>query len=172
MTNEFKEKMINAMANGIKIARKQDEEYLEKVRNNKPIADLYMQLVLAFVEKYDFYKNSFNYGTIDEELLKQFGQPRSISAWITEKEKEGTISLDYQDETNPWSRSGEPLFKSQKSFDLTIINDILAENGIKIRENSVDGGGYGTQCDYISFDASLLIEARNNLLEESQIRRK
>ena len=53
MTEEFKKKMSKAMENGILVAKKQDEEYLEKVNFNKEFADLYVKLVLAFVEKFD-----------------------------------------------------------------------------------------------------------------------
>jgi len=58
-------------------------------------------------------------------------------------------------------------FKKNNDFDLNIINDILAENGISIHEDYIDGGGMGSQEDFIYFDASMLIEARNKLLEEA-----
>ena len=169
MTEDFKKKMSEAMENGILIARKQNKEYLEKVSFNKKYADLYMELVLAFVEKFDFSTGSFNYKNVSKEILNKFGNPKDVCAWLSEEKSIGTISLDYSSGTNPWIRAGEPDFKKFKEFDLSIVNDLLAENGIHVREDSVDGGGMGSQNDYISFDASMLIETRNKLMEESPV---
>lgn len=169
MTEEFKKKMSKAMENGILVAKKQDEEYLEKVNFNKEFADLYVKLVLAFVEKFDFLTGYFHYLDVSVETLKKFGRPRGWNAWVSEEESKGTISLDYSSEINPWIRAGEPEFKKLEKFDLSVVNDLLAENGIHVREDSVDGGGMGSQNDYISFDASMLIETRNKLMEESPV---
>ena len=168
MTNEFKKAMEKAMEHGILVARKQDEEYLEKARQNQKYADLYMELVLAYVEQFDFRSGQFQDDKVNKDILKKFGQPKSVTGWISKNgELKGTIALNYGDKNNGWLREGEPEFKKDEEFDLKIINEILSENGISIREDYVDGGGYGSQNDYIYFDASMLIEMQNKLLEES-----
>ena len=172
MTNEFKEKMNKAMENGILIARKQDKEYLEKVKFNQQYADLYMELVLAFVGIYDFCADLFNSNLINKDFLKKFGNPKDVFACIIEEKQTGIISLDYGNESNGWLRAGEPEFKKLAGFDLDVINDILGENDISVHEDHVDGGGYGSNCDYIYFDASMLIETRKKLLEEASISSK
>ena len=169
MTNEFKKKMNQSMENGMLIARKQNKEYLEKVKFNQQFADLYMELVLAFVEVYDFRTDLFDYDLINKDFLKKFGNPKEVFAWISEENQTGTIELDYGNEKNGWIRGGEPEFKKLAIFDLDIINDILGENDINIREGDVDSGGYGSNSDYIYFNASMLIEKRKKLLEEAPI---
>ena len=166
MTDEFKSKMSKAMEGAVLVAQKQDIEYLRKVALNKKYADLYLELVLAFVEKFDFHSECFQDDEVDKDLLKHFGKPRSICAWVVEEDREGTISLNYGDDKNPWIRVGEPKFKDDAEFDLKIVNSILEENGIHIKRDSIDGGGVGTQNDYISFDAGMLIDKRNELLDK------
>ncbi len=166
MKDDFREKMNQVMQKGILEARKKDKDYLAKVDYNKKFADLYTELVLAVVEQFDYHKLTFNTDNIDEELIGNFGKPRDVSAWIKNDEPKGVIALDYSDETG-WERVGEPEFRNDYDFDLNIVNDILAENDIHIRRDSVDGGGVGTQNDYIYFDASMLLETRNKLSEES-----
>ena len=169
MTEEFKRRMSEAMEYRILVAKKQDKEYLEKISKNQKYADLYMELVLALVEQYDFVSNTFAEENLNAEFLRQFGKPREVFAHISDETSEGKIHLDYQDENNPWGRSGEPAFKKSKDFDLKVVNDILAENGIHIKEDSVDGGGYGSNDDIIIFDATMLVETRKALAEESPL---
>lgn len=170
MTEEFKNRMSNAIEKGIMIAKKEESEYLERVKFNKEYADLYTELVLAFVEKFDFLTGYFRHLNVDTETLKKFGRPRGWDSWVSEEDLTGVISLDYSSETNPWIRAGEPEFKKFKEFDLSVVNDLLAENGIHVREEHVDSGGMGSQNDYITFDASMLVEMRNKLLEESPLK--
>ena len=167
MTEEFKDRMNKAIENGVLVARKQNEEYLEKVEFNKKYADLYTELVLAAVETFDFNNGFFRYENISEEFLEKFGDPKRMFVTISDETKqEGMIALDYGDE-NPWRRAGEPEFKKYENFDLEIINNLLAENGIHIREDYVDSEGNGSQNDYITFDARMIIEKMNELLEEN-----
>ena len=167
MTNEFKEKMNKAMEKAVIVARKQDKEHLEKVKLNQQFADLYMELVLALVEQYDFHTGEFHTEIVSKAFLEKFGNPQKIYAWISEENQKGTIAINYVDKDNCWLRHGEPEFKKYDYFDLDIINDILAENDISIYEDHIDGGGMGSQNDYIYFNASMLIETRNRLMEEA-----
>lgn len=165
MTEEFKNKMNSAMEQGVLVARKQNKEYLEKLAINQKYADLYMELVLNVVRTFDFRDERFHCDKLDENFMKNFGDPKNVVAWLGDDSHVATISLNYANE-HGWGRVCEPKFKLDKGYDLEVINDILEENDIHIHENHYDGGGRGSESDSIEFDATMLIEQRKALLEE------
>ena len=171
MTEDFKAKMNVAMEDGILEAKKENKKYLEQLKYNQQIANLYMELVLAFVKTYNFSNGVFDVDKVNKDVFNKFGKPNKARAWITNETQKGTIALDYSAKQSYWGREGEPEFKNNKDFDLGMVNLFLAENGIQVIRDSVDDGGFGTENDCISFDASMLIEAKYKLAEEISIQK-
>ena len=167
MTEEFFEKMKYSCNEALKNTIRVGEAYKKLCEEQKEYVDLYTELVLAAVETFDFYENKFKHEMINKDVLKKFGKPKSIYVSICEENNTGRISLDYGKDSG-WGREGEPKFKKDKNFDLETINFLLNQNGISIKENSVDGGGYGYEDDEITFDATMLIELRKQLLAEEK----
>ena len=99
------------------------------------------------------------------------GYPKDIFVHIDNENKTADIVLDYGSRTG-WRREGEPSFKTESDFKLSVINTILEENGISIKESHVDGGGIGRECDYITFNASSLLSTREQLLNTEQAQKK
>ncbi len=163
MTNEFKDRLMEAINVSVGEAIKKEKEYAKKVENNKVYADLYMQLVLSCFTCYDFYNEEFSSDLRSLDIIKKFGNPKRVTALINKKKAEGEIALDYSDDTDWKKRAGEPDFKKNDDFDLKLVNEFLAENGIQVREDSVDSGGYGSHNDYVTFDATMLIEMREKI---------
>ena len=163
MTDDFREKFEKAIEKGLLAAKCKNQEYLNKVESNRKYADLYMQLVLAFVEQYDFYSGSLNTELVDKELLSNFGYPKFIEASVSEENGVGTITFDYTDITG-LMRECDSEFKRSDNFDLEIVNDLLKENGINVREEHLDGRGLRER-DHVFFDASMLVKARREILD-------
>lgn len=169
MNEDFIYRMNLALEKGYNDAKKENMEFLEKVKNNKKYANLYIELVLAFIEQFDFNTGEFKTEKVNKDILKNFGYPKSIKAYISSEENNiATIAFDYYDGFECWLHADQPEFKNDESFDLNIVNDLLQNYDISVLEQHVNNGGMGYHEDCISFDASLLIEARKELLKEVQ----
>ena len=166
MTEEFKEKLEKAVDDIILVAVQRENEYSKKVEFNQTYSNLYLELVIAFVRTFDLHTGYFCKEQVDQELLKKFGHPRRVSAYLV-SDTQAIICLDYSDNLGG-QRTGEPEFKKAMGFDLEVVNELLAENDINVSEEHVDSYGVGTNDDCISFNASMLIAARNKLLSESK----
>lgn len=176
MTEEFAKKMREAIEKGVLVTKKLDEEHLKKVADNQEYANYYMALVIAAIETFDYYEKNFVEDKLDEDVLKTFGKPREITILLDKKDDKkilgtATIYLNYGKDGG-FGRVGEPKFKKDKKFDYSIINEILAENGISVRETNVDGGGYGSEDDCITFDATALLEKSEELIKEKKAAKK
>lgn len=176
MTEEFKKRMEEAIEKGVLVTKKLDEEHLKKVADNQKYANYYMALVIAAIETFDYYKKDFADEKLDKDVLKTFGKPRDITILLDrnldhELIGTATIYLNYG-KNGGFGREGEPKFKKEKEFNYSIINDILAENGISVKETNVDCGGYGSEDDCIKFDARALLEKSEELMKEKKSAKK
>ena len=169
MTEDFIYRMNLAIEKGYNDAKKENMEFLKKVKSNQQYANLYIELVLAFIEQFDFNTGEFKTENISKKIIKNFGYPKNIKAYISSEENNiGTIAFDYYDGFECFLHADQPEFKNDESFDLNIVNDLLQKYDISVVEQHIDEGGKRYHEDCISFDASLLIEARKELLKEVQ----
>ena len=164
MTEEFELKMNEAINNGVMKIQKRDDEI--KYKANKKWADLYMDLVIATIEVFDYKDGYFNTKLIDSEFMKKFGKPADIGASIDWDENKVHIMIYYCFPNGP-GRKGDPAFKSNKNFDLDMINEILEENGISVEEHHTnDYDALSMEEDSVYFDATPLLAAWDKVIEE------
>lgn len=176
MTEEFEKRMNEAIEKGVLVTKRLDEEHLKKVADNKEYIEKYIDLVIAAIETFDYYKKSFVWQKLDKDVLKKFGNPRNSRIFIDPQapgvpSSTVTIYLDYGMETG-FGRKGEPKFKKDKKFDYEIINEVLGENDISVKETHIDCGGYGAEEDCITFDATKLFEKSDELIKEQEAAKK
>ena len=172
MTEEFKKRMEEAIKKGVLVTKKQDEEHLKKAADNQKYANYYMALVIAAIETFNYFDCVFDEDKIDKDVIKIFGKPKSIDVGLTTIDGRptndiGIIYLNYG-KNGGFGREGEPKFKKEKEFNYEIINEILEENGISVKETHIDCGGMGDEEDIITFDASALLEKRKELKKEQE----
>jgi hypothetical protein len=168
MTDEFLKKLKEANEKAIKVYNKQDEKYLKKCEENKKYIDLYIELVLAFVENYD-YKNGvfkFDPNEIINKYYKIIGFPDRINAFT--HKNEAILGFHYS-RNRDLSLNGLP---DKKIIDFNIVNDVLAENGISVKEDLWDGGERGSDEYIVKFDATILNETRDKLMNETENAKK
>ena len=60
MTDEFLKRLQEANEKAIKVYKKEDEKFLEECKKNKKYVDLYLDLVLSFIEAFDYKTSHFN----------------------------------------------------------------------------------------------------------------
>lgn len=167
MTEEFFKRMQEANEKAIKVYKKLDEKYLAECEKNKKYADLYLELVLLFIEIYDYKKSSFNINSIERDLSETIGHPESIIAYIDEEKQLASIHLHYKRNRN-LRLDGLPEFIYAEKINFNVVNETLSENGISVTSNLWDGGERGLDDYIINFDASILIKTRESLLKESE----
>lgn len=171
MTEEFLKKVQEANEKAIKVYKKLDEKYLAECEKNKKYADLYLELVLSFIEAYDYKKGSFNINSIEKDLSEVIGSPENISAYIKAEEQIASIHLHYKRNSN-LRLDGLPKFIDQERINFNVVNEMLSENGICVTSDLWDGGERGLDDYIINFDASILITTRESLLKESEKAKK
>lgn len=162
MTEEFLKRMKEANEKAIKVYKK-----LNECEKNKKYVDLYLELVLSFIEVYDYKKGSFNINSIERDLSEVIGKPESIKAYINNKERVASIHLHYR-RNNDLRLNGLPKFIDEEKINFNVVNDLLSENGIFVTSDLWDGGERGLDDYIINFDASILITTRESLLKESE----
>lgn len=167
MTEEFLKRVQEANEKAIKVYKKLDEKYLAECEKNKKYADLYLELVLAFIEAYDYKNGSFNINSIEKDLSEVIGLPENISAYINDEKQIASIHLHYKRNSN-LRLYGLPKFIDQERINFNIVNEMLSENGICVTSDLWDGGERGLDDYIINFDASILITTRESLLKESE----
>ena len=162
MTKEFIDKMQQSLAKAVKVTRKEDDRYKRKYIQNQIYADLYLNLLFAVIETYDFNLGVFKMELVDKDIVSIFN-PRDISASVFMYEGTGVIHLNYQSDDG--KRVGEPEFKLGEPFDLDVVNDILRENGVSLVEKHIIEEGRGLEEDILTFDATPIVETRKRFLE-------
>ena len=167
MTEEFLKRVQEANEKAIKVYKKLDEKYLAECEKNKKYVDLYLELVLSFIEAYDYKNDSFNISSIEKDLTEVIGTPENISAYIMDEEKIASIHLHYKRNSN-LRLAGLPKFISQDKINFNVVNEMLSKNGICVTADLWDGGERGLDDYIISFDASILITTRESLLKEGK----
>lgn len=167
MTEEFLKRMQEANEKAIKVYKKLDEKFLDECEKNKKYVDLYLELVLSFIEVYDYKKGSFNINSIERDLSEVIGQPESIRAYIKDEEQVASIRLHYKRNRN-LRLDGLPKFIDEEKINFNVVNDVLSENGIFVTSDLWDGGERGSDDYIINFDAAVLITTREALLKESE----
>lgn len=169
MTDEFLKRVKDANEIAIQKYKKEKEEYNIKLNANKLFAEQFMKLIIAFIEKYDYANNSFviDYGI--KKLVELIGTPESIKAYIDDFNR-GIIRLEYR-RNNELKLTGLPSYINNPNFDLNMICELLRENDIRVIADLWDCHGRGNDEYIISFDASILVNTRNELLNDSISRR-
>ena len=164
MTEDFIERMNLAAEKAMKRTKKIDEEYLLKREKNKVYADLYFALLFSVVETYNYQTGKFMVQNVDKEILAAFS-PKGIRVYAIDLEGRSEIHLNY--EGSDGKREGEPSFKKDQFFDLEVLNDILGENNVFLRENHINSDRIGVEEDILVFDASILVKARETYYKEA-----
>ena len=167
MTEEFLKRVQEANEKAIKVYKKLDEKYLAECEKNKKYVDLYLELVLSFIEAYDYKNGSFNISSIEKDLTEVIGTPENISAYIIDEEKIASIHLHYKRNSN-LRLAGLPKFIAQDKINFNVVNEMLSKNGICVTADLWDGGERGLDDYIINFDASILITTRESLLKEGK----
>lgn len=167
MTEEFLKRMQEANEKAIKVYKKLDEKFLDECEKNKKYVDLYLELVLSFIEIYDYKKGSFNINSIERDLSEVIGQPERISAYINDEKQVASIHLHYK-RNRDLKLDGLPEFIDAEKINFNVVNEMLSENGICVTSDLWDGGERGLDDYIINFDASILITTRESLLKENE----
>ena len=170
MTEEFLKRLQEANEKAIKVYKKQNDKFLEEYKKNKKYADLYLDMVLSFIEVFDYKTGHFNVELIDKDLSETIGSPETIHAYIYDDDQTASIYLHYK--RNVYDLSGLPDFIENDRINFAIVNEILSENGISITSDLWDGGERGSDDYIVKFDASLLISTRKSLMEAREISKK
>ena len=93
MTEEFLKRMQEANEKAIKVYKKTEKEYLAECDRNKKYVDLYLDLVLLFIEIYDYKKGLFNINSIESDLSEVIGNPESIYSRLDDDKQIASIRL-------------------------------------------------------------------------------
>ena len=171
MTEEFLKKVMKANEKAIIAYKNQDSKFLNDLEKNKKYADMYLELVLSFIEVFNYRKGTFDIQEITKDLSQTIGYPENINVYINEKGKLASIRLHYK-RNNSLRLDGLPEFIDKNLVDLDILNEILNKNGIQVKADLWDGGDRGLDDYIIYFDASILLTTRKELLQNSEIERK
>lgn len=167
MTEEFLKRFQEANAKAIGVYKKEDEKSLERLKANKIYVGMYLDLVLAFVEVFDYKSGKFNIDAIDKDLSNVIGKPKDVYVLISEDLTKASINLHYGRNQRA-ALVGLPDFIDNGTIDFDMVNEVLSENGISISENLWDGGERGLDNYIVTFDTSILAKTRKTLFEESE----
>lgn len=157
------------MACGIaKIEYEKSKDKLEKKRqNNEKIANSYIELVLAFIDSFDYDKSIFNVESINAQFLTlMFGNPSFIGTSINNATKIASINVKYE-RSNDLKLIGLPDF-FEENTDFMLISDILRECGIELTSNIILLASGKDDCYSINFDASMLLSKYDSLLNNGK----
>lgn len=170
MTDEFLKRLQEANEKAIQVYKKEDEKYLEECKKNKKYVDLYLDLVLSFVEAFDYKTGHFNVELIDKDLSETIGNPERIYAYIFDNEQVASIHFHYK--RKGYELTGLPDFIENDEINFCVVNEVLSENGISVSSDLWDGGDRGLDDYIVKFDASLLIATRKSLMEDGEKSKK
>lgn len=170
MTDEFLKRLQEANEKAIKVYKKEDEKFLEECKKNKKYVDLYLDLVLSFIEVFDYKTGHFNVELIDKDLSETIGNPERIYACIYDDEQVASIHFHYK--RNGYDLTGLPDFIENDKINFYVVNEVLSENGISVSSDLWDGGDRGSDDYIVKFDASLLIATRKSLMEDGEKSKK
>ena len=171
MTEEFLKRLQEANDKAIKVYNNENDKFLKECEKNKKYIDLYYDLVLSFIEVYDYKNNSFKVDSIERDLSEVIGRPERIYAYINFETQVASIHLHYERGRN-LRLINLPEFIDKKIIDFEIVNEVLCENGISITSDLWDGGERGADDYIINFDASILISTRKKLIGDVEKTKK
>lgn len=140
------------------------------MQKNKKYVDLYLDLVLSFIEAFDYKTGHFNVELIDKDLSETIGNPERIYAYIYDDEQVASIHFHYK--RNGYDLTGLPDFIENDKINFYVVNKVLSENGISVSSDLWDGGDRGSDDYIVKFDASLLIATRKSLMEDGEKSKK
>ena len=69
MTEEFLKKVMKANEKAIIAYKNQDSKFLNDLEKNKKYADMYLELVLSFIEVFNYRKGTFDIEEITKECI-------------------------------------------------------------------------------------------------------
>lgn len=131
---------------------------------------MYLDLVLSFIEAFDYKTGHFNVELIDKDLSETIGNPERIYAYIYDDEQVASIHFHYK--RNGYDLTGLPDFIENDKINFYVVNKVLSENGISVSSDLWDGGDRGSDDYIVKFDASLLIATRKSLMEDGEKSKK
>lgn len=162
MTEEFTKRLTE-------IIEKKAKDFKTENQKNKKYIELYTNLVLSFIETYDFKTDSFKFDS--EKIIAEYGEiignPDKIIAYDYTKDNEGVLKFHYKRD-NTCALIGYPNSLYFKEYDFKLLNEILCENGISVKEDLWDGGNLGSDEIIVKFDSTLLNETRKSLKESTK----
>lgn len=164
MTDDFIKKVHEANEQAVKRHKKQDEKSLKEKKQNEKYINMYQDLVLTFIEAFDYKTGEFDIGAIDKDLTETIGYPEEIFAYINDDVATASICLHYK--RQGYKLFGLPSFIEKGIIDFDVVNLYLNENEISVTEDLWDGGEGGSDDYIIDFDASILLSTRTFLLED------
>ena len=170
MTEEFLKRLQEANEKAIKVYKKEDEKFLEECKKNKKYVDLYLDLVLSFIEVFDYKTGNFNVELIDKDLSEAIGNPERIYAYIYDDEQ--VASIDFHYKRKGYNLTGLPDFIENERINFLVVNELLSENGVSVTSDLWDGGEKGSDDYIVKFDASLLIATRKSLMIDGEKSKK
>ena len=170
MTEEFLKRLQEANEKAIKVYKKEDEKFLEECKKNKKYVDLYLDLVLSFIEVFDYKTGNFNVELIDKDLSEAIGNPERIYAYIYGDEQ--VASIDFHYKRKGYNLTGLPDFIENERINFLVVNELLSENGVSVTSDLWDGGEKGSDDYIVKFDASLLIATRKSLMIDGEKSKK
>lgn len=127
---------------------------------------MYRQLVIKFVEIYDYNEGTFNVSLLDLSVADTIGYPDRIYTYIND-DNVARLALHYK-RGNDLELLGLPKHIENSEIDFTLVNRVLNKNSIKLSSDLWDGGERGSDQYIVTFDATLLVETRKAIQKETQ----
>lgn len=170
MTNGFSQRYIEALTTAEENSKYGNDAALDEYGRNMECVEMYKQLILAFIRVFDFKTCNFFINLITEDLSKTIGRPFSIRTQIDNNQKAHIYFYYCRD----WKGilMGLPDFLEEKTINLGVVNNALEEDDINVSTDFSDDMNYRTDSITITFDASLLLSRRDELVHESNSDKK
>lgn len=170
MTNGFSQRYIEALTAAEDITKRGRDAALDEYGRNMECVERYKQLVLTFIRVFDFERCNFFINLITEDLSKTIGRPFSIRTQIDDNQKAHIYFYYCRD----WKgiSMGLPDFLEKKTINLGVVNNDLEKDDINVSTDFSDDLSYRTDSITITFDASLLLSKRDELVHESNSDKK
>ena len=165
MTEEFLKRVQTANETAI-------NAYKAEYNRNKKYAEMYENLVLSFIEIFNYKTGFFNLNSLNRDLSEIIGNPSGINCSLNKKDKTASIHLYYKRDGETSILLGLPDFITNDLMNEEIVNDLLSENDISVTFKGISENYDDLDQYIITFDASLIISTRESLLEERGKARK
>ena len=167
MTDDFRNELRGAVSKVL------ENSFAKLYEENKKYVRTYERLVLEAVKSFNFNTQKF-----DETLLMTktdlVGKTDKVHIFLDEEEKVGKIYLSYMTDNRfpEYKNYEKPNYIKEGTYCKEYMKYLLAEQGIEVSVRYADGCMTSDDTYTIKFDASLLVEALNNVNDQIKRRKR